>query len=63
VREAIGQVLDYVFQMKRIENEVWNPAILLPGRPSEDLVSLIASLGIELVWESEKSFTTFSKEG
>jgi hypothetical protein len=48
--------------MKRIENEIWHPAILLPGRPSEDLVSLIASLGIELVWESEKSFITFSKE-
>ncbi len=56
VREAIGQVLDYVFQMKRIENEVWDPAILLPGRPSDDLVTLITSLGIELVWESENSF-------
>ncbi len=56
VREAIGQVLDYVFQMKRIENEVWDPAILLPGRPSDDLVTLITNLGIELVWESENSF-------
>jgi hypothetical protein len=58
VREAIGQVLDYVFQMKRIENEIWHPAILLPGRPSDDLVILITSLGIELVWESENTFIT-----
>jgi hypothetical protein len=56
VREAIGQVLDYVFQMKRIGDEVWSPAILLPGRPSDDLVTLITNLGIELVWESENSF-------
>jgi hypothetical protein len=56
VREAIGQVLDYVFQLKRINNEDWDPVILLPGKPSEDLVSLISSLGIGLVWETENSF-------
>ena len=61
VREAIGQVLDYVFQLKRIRSEVWTPAILLPGRPSDDLVALIDSLNIELIWEEEGSFNTFSK--
>jgi len=61
VREAIGQVLDYVFQLKRIRNEVWSPAILLPGKPSADLVALIDSLNIELIWEEENSFKTFSK--
>jgi hypothetical protein len=61
VREAIGQVLDYVFQLKRIRSEVWIPAILLPGRPSDDLVALIDSLNIELIWEEEGSFNTFSK--
>lgn len=57
VREAIGQVLDYVFQLKRIKNEIWKPAILLPGKPSEDLIALIASLDIELIWEDQKTFT------
>jgi hypothetical protein len=61
VREAIGQVLDYVFQLKRIRNEVWKPAILLPGKPSDDLVALIDSLNIELIWEEQDSFKTFSK--
>ena len=61
VREAIGQVLDYVFQLKRIGNEVLKPAILLPGKPSEDLIALIDSLNIELIWEEENSFQTFSK--
>lgn len=61
VREAIGQVLDYVFQLKRIRNEVWKPAILLPGKPSTDLIALIDSLNIELIWEEQDSFQTFSK--
>jgi len=62
VREAIGQVLDYVFQLKRIKNEDWKPVILLPGKPSEDLVSLISSLGIILVWESENTFLSSSQD-
>jgi hypothetical protein len=57
VREAIGQVLDYVFQLKRLRNELWKPAILLPGKPSEDLVELISSLNIELIWEDEQGFS------
>ena len=56
VRQAIGQVLDYVFQLKRIKNEVWKPAILLPGKPSDDLIELINSLNIELIYESDKGF-------
>lgn len=56
VREAIGQVLDYVFQLKRIRNEKWSPSILLPGKPSDDLIALISSLDIELVWEEENNF-------
>jgi hypothetical protein len=52
--------LDYVFQLKRIKDEIWHPVILLPGSPSEDLVSLIKSLGIELVWEADNSFLNSS---
>lgn len=58
VREAIGQVLDYVFQLKRIKNEVWTPSILLPGKPSEDLMALIENLGIEIIWEDGNSFVS-----
>ena len=53
VRGAIGQVLDYVYQIARYENEAWRPSILLPGKPSDDLVGLVNSLGIQLVWETE----------
>ena len=62
VREAIGQVLDYVFQLKRIKNEVWHPVILLPGKPSEDLISLMESLKIESVWENENTFIGSSSD-
>jgi len=60
VREAIGQVLDYIFQLKRIKNESWHPVILLPGKPSEDLISLMNSLKIESVWENENTFISSS---
>jgi hypothetical protein len=56
VREAIGQVLDYVFQLRRINNESWQPVILLPGKPTDDLEKLITSLGIELVFEPDGGF-------
>jgi hypothetical protein len=62
VREAIGQVLDYVFQLKRIQSETWEPEILLPGKPSDDLVALIANLGIGLVWEDNGTFLSTSGE-
>ena len=62
IREAIGQVLDYVFQLKRIQNEVWGPAILLPGKPSDDLVALISDLDIDLIWEDNGTFLSLSEE-
>jgi hypothetical protein len=58
IREAIGQVLEYVYQLKRIRNETWKPLILLPGRPSEDLVGFVKSLEIELVWEEGEGFSS-----
>lgn len=59
IREAIGQVLDYVYQLKRTNNENWKPAILLPGKPTSDLVELIKSLSIELIWEDEDGFKSY----
>jgi hypothetical protein len=58
IRGAIGQVLEYVYQLQRIRNETWTPAILLPDQPSEDLQGFIKSLGIELIWESEQGFSS-----
>jgi hypothetical protein len=56
VREAVGQVLEYVYQLKRHRSENWKPAILLPGKPTDDLIGFVESLGIELVWEEGKNF-------
>ena len=51
VRLAVGQVLDYSYllKMKNFPNE---PAILLPSRPSEDLVLFVQSLSIHLIIET-----------
>lgn len=58
IRESIGQVLDYVFQIQRINAEVFKPCILIPGKPSQDLIDLIKDLGIELIWEENNRFVT-----
>lgn len=63
VREAIGQVLDYVFQIREIDGAVWSPAILLPGKPSNDLIGLVRSLGIRLVWETASGSFEWSESG
>ncbi len=48
VRTAIGQVLDYVHVARKAGIEAV-PVVLLPGRPSEDLVGLISGLGVRLI--------------
>ncbi len=50
IRLAIGQVLDYAFLLKRAGTDL-RPAILLPGRPQEDLLELVKSLGITVIVE------------
>ena len=52
VRLAIGQVLDYR-HLLAMNNQVFNAAILLPGLPRPDLVSLANSLGISLIIEGD----------
>lgn len=47
VRQAIGQVLDYQ-NNERIAGNDRGCAILLPGRPADDLVILCRELGIEV---------------
>lgn len=55
VREAIGQVLDYVHIARRSGLDA-NPVILLPGQPEGDLCKLISSLGITLIVRSLGEF-------
>jgi hypothetical protein len=47
VRMAIGELADYL----RFAPPATRPAILLPARPSDDLVDLITGHGIVLVYE------------
>ena len=56
VREAIGQVLDYAFQIKQIENKVYNPVILVPGELSKDLSDLLKELDIKFIYENRNTF-------
>jgi hypothetical protein len=52
VREAIGQVLDYVFQIEKIEKQIYKPVILIPGQLSSDLSDLLVHLKISVVFEN-----------
>jgi hypothetical protein len=51
VRTAIGQVLDYA-HVARVKSLDLAPSILLPGRPSNDILELCHSLGIT-VWHPD----------
>ena len=52
VREAIGQVLDYVDTLRR-HGEQFRPAVLFPSRPDDHRVALIKSLGIVLIYRDQ----------
>lgn len=54
VRMAIGQLLDY----DRHFSDVAHRAVLLPERPTEDLVQLIAAVGFQLVYRQGSAFET-----
>ncbi|QHC65720.1 hypothetical protein GSU68_03385 [Rathayibacter sp. VKM Ac-2759] len=55
VRTAIGQVLDYAHLANR-EGLAAVPVILLPGRPEEDLLQLIARLSIIAAIRTDDGF-------
>ena len=60
IREAIGQLFDYVrFLPFRAERLV----VLVPERPAPDLVHLLDRLGIDLVYRDEDRFTTEAASG
>ena len=53
VRMAIGQLLDY----QRYEHPTPDLAVLLPSKPSGDLMDLLSSLSISCIWEHAGGFT------
>ena len=60
IRMAIGQLLDY----KRHHNpQPENLAILLPAQPRQDLVDLIFSQNIEIIFENDSKFYHKKKDG
>lgn len=58
LRFAIGQLYDY----KRYLRFEVNLAVLVPMRPSDDLIGLLDSAQVDCIWPSGKSFTTRSAE-
>ena len=54
IRLAIGQLFDY----RRFEDKEPGLAILIPGRPNDEIVDLCNALTIEIVWPVGDSFTS-----
>ena len=55
VRTAIGQVLDYVHLAAKSGLNA-KPIVLLPGMPEQDLVELMANLGITTIVRNGDNF-------
>jgi len=58
LRHAVGQLIDY----QRYLSPRPNLAILVPQRPSRDLMKLPYEVGIDLIWEERGSFTHPDRE-
>ena len=56
IRTAIGQLLDYKFQIENQDIEVKRLAILLPQKPRDSLVKLLNNLGINLTYKDGSNF-------
>jgi hypothetical protein len=52
IRLAIGQLFDY----RRFEDKEPALAILIPGRPNDEIVDLCNELNIEIVWPVGDTF-------
>ena len=59
IRMAIGQLMDY---RRHHSPKPEKLAILLPSCPRKDLVNLIFSMDIEIIFEKENEFKTIRKE-
>jgi hypothetical protein len=55
LRMAVGQLADYSYQGKEKFGEP-NKGVLVPEKPSQDLISWLASMGISIIWPKKKMF-------
>ena len=51
IRSALGQILDY---SRFVTHDL--RSILIPERPSDDMIELLHSLGVGVTWEDKDSF-------
>ena len=56
IRTGIGQLLDYSFQLKEQGFEIENMYLLLPTKPRDNILALLKSIGIKLIYKSGKEF-------
>jgi hypothetical protein len=58
---AVGQLLDYAFQAKaNPQLRIKHKAILIPQKPSVDILKWLASLGIHVIWPNKRVFLSTS---
>jgi len=61
IRMAVGQLLDYAFQAKaNPQLRIKHKAILIPQKPSVDILKWLASLGIHVIWPNKRVFLSTS---
>jgi hypothetical protein len=56
-RDAITMAIGQIFDYKRFASTKTAVSILLPERPRRDLVELIESAGINMIYQAEDAFT------
>ena len=56
IRSGIGQLLDYKFQLQEQQFEVKEICLLLPTKPRENIISLLDSIGIKILYKENKDF-------
>jgi hypothetical protein len=62
VRMAVGQLLDYAFQVQDEIGEC-HKAILVPNKPDMSLVRWLETLGISAIWEDNSVFLETMRMG
>ena len=55
IRMAVGQLLDYAYQMRKDLGDP-NKAVLLPEKPDQSDVRWLESVGINVIWRSGRRF-------
>jgi hypothetical protein len=55
IRMAVGQLLDYAYQMRKDLGDP-NKAVLLPEKPDQSDVGWLESVGIHVIWRSDRKF-------